>query len=243
MVTGANKGIGQEVVRQLANLGYQVFLGARDEARGQAAVNDFHAKGQTDVHLLVIDVASDDSVKRAAETLSTKIDHLDVLVNNAGIVLGEEGSSDLFTPVLKETLDTVKATYEVNVYGVIRVTQAFLELVKKSKSGRIVNVSSGLASLGLTSDKSFPLYNFYSLSYSSSKTALNAITLAYAKALAEFNIKVNAADPGFTATEINNFDSRGHSVEVGVISTIRLATLPDDGPTNSFENKDGVVPW
>ena len=242
LVTGANKGIGKEVVRQLAGLGYQVYLGARDEARGQETVNDFHAKGLKDVHLLVIDVSSDESVKRAAETLATKIGALDVLVNNAGIVIGENPDG-LFTPVLQETLDAVKATYEVNVYGVIRATQAFLDLLKKSKSARIVNVGSALGSLTWTSNKDWPFYNFYSLSYSSSKTALNGVTLAYAKALAEFNIKVNVSDPGYTSTDLSKNDPRAHSVEVGATSTVHLATLPDDGPTNSYENKDGIVPW
>ena len=243
LVTGANKGIGKEVVRQLATLGYEVYLGSRDAKRGQETVDAFHASGLKDVHLLVIDVTSDESVKAASESLSSKVSALDVLVNNAGIVAGEGDVDSLFTPVLEETLDAVKRTYEVNVYGVIRVTHAFVELLKKSKSGRIVNVSSGLASLTLATDKAWPFYNMYSLAYSSSKTALNGVTVAYAKTLAPFNIKVNVSDPGYTNTDINSNDARGHSVEVGAASTVKLATLPDDGPTHTFEDKDGVIPW
>lgn len=235
-MTGANKGIGKEVVRQLANRGYQVYLGSRDEARGQQTVDEFHASGLKDVHLLVIDVTSDASVKAAAETLATKITALDVLVNNAGIAVFHEDN------VLASTVDEVKETFEVNVFGVVRTTNAFLELIKKSKAGRIVNVGSILGSLKIATDKTFPFYDFYSLSYNPSKTALNGITVAYAKALEKFNIKVNVADPGWTATDINNH--RGtQTVEVGAISTVHFATLPDDGPTATYENKDGVLPW
>lgn len=235
MVTGANKGIGKEVVRQLATLGYEVYLGARNADLGQKAVDELNASGLKDVHLLVIDVTSDESVKLASETLSKKVSALDVLVNNAGVSLFKEDA-------LLETVDDVKGVFEVNVFGVVRATNAFVDLLKKSKSGRIVNLSSGLGSLTQVSDKSWPFYPFNSIGYNPSKTALNAISVSYAKALEKFNIKVNMADPGYTITEMNHGNGE-HSVEVGAISTIRLATLPDEGPTASYQDKDGVLPW
>ena len=185
---------------------------------------------------MVIDVTSDESVKAAAETLATKITALDVLVNNAGVL----GAG--FKGALEETISETLETYSVNVFGVIRTTSAFLELMKKSKSGRIVNVSSFLGSLTLLSDKNFELYNTTSLSYNSSKAALNMITISYAKALAPFGIKVNTVDPGYTATDINA-NTGPQSVEVGAQSTITAATFPDDGPTGTYFNKDGPLPW
>ena len=186
--------------------------------------------------MLVIDVTSDDSVKQAAATLATKIPALDVLINNAGIV--GAGTKSPFEETMQEAIDT----YEVNVFGVIRTTNAFVELVKKSKHGRIVNVSSILGSIAIAKDPTNFFSKINALSYSSSKTAVNHITVIYAKALEEFGIKVNSADPGYTATDINN--NSGHqTVEVGAQSTVFLATLPDDGPTASYYNKDGVLPW
>ena len=237
LITGANKGIGKEVARQLAVLGgYQIFIGSRDEARGQKAVDELHAAGHKDVHLLVIDVTSDASVKHAAETLASKVTALDVLVNNAGILAAG------FKPALEESLDEFKATYEVNVLGPVRTTNAFIPLLKKSKHGRVVNVSSGLGSFATMTDPSSGFYGVNSLSYNSSKSALNQITVSYAKALKEFGIKVNAANPGYTATDLNA-NSGPQPIDVGAQSTVFLATLADDGPTGSFYDKDGVIGW
>lgn len=136
----------------------------------------------------------------------------------------------------------IEETYATNVFGAIRATTAFLPLLKKSKSGRVVNVSSWLGSSTLNSDKSSPIYAYNALGYNSSKAALNMVTISFAKALAEFNIKVNAACPGITATDMNN-GAYGHSVDVGAISIVKLATLPDDGPTGIYINKDGPLPW
>lgn len=241
LVTGANKGIGKEVVRQLASLGYQVYLGSRDEARGQKVVDEFRAL-KLDVHLLVIDVASDDSVIRAAEVLSSKISALDVLVNNAGMTgPAFDKAAMAYIPILQEKLEDIKATFEVNVFGVIRVTNAFVELLKKSKSPRIVNVGSGIGSLAINTDTSSPWYEMHTLAYIPSKTALNAITIVYAKGLKPFNIKVNVSHPGLTATDATG--GVGHSLEIGAQATVHLATLPDDGPTGSFHSNEGTVPW
>lgn len=235
LVTGANRGIGKEVVRQLATLGYQVFLGSRDETKGQKTVDELHAAGLTDVHLLVLDVSNDESTAAAAESLAKKVSVLDVLVNNAGIL-------NSGTNPIKDSIANIEKTYATNVFGVIRSTTAFLDLLKKSKSGRVVNVTSWLGSLTLNSDKSSPIYNYNALGYNSSKAALNMVTVSFSKALAEFNIKVNAACPGVTATDMNG-GSYGHPVDVGAISIVKLATLPDDGPTGAYFNKDGPLPW
>lgn len=237
LITGANKGIGKEVARQLASRGFQVFLGSRDEDRGQAAVDELRASGLSDVHLLLIDVTSDQSVRLAAEALATKIIALDVLINNSGIL-----AAGMAKPVLEETIEEVIATYDVNVFGLIRTTNAFIELLKKSKHPRIVNVSSGIASLTVRSDPSSFVYNFPSHSYSSSKSAVNHLTLSYARALSEFDILVNAVDPGYTATDGNNHTGP-QKIEEGAIQIVAMSTIEDDGPTGTYSNKDGILPW
>lgn len=236
MVTGANKGIGKEIARQLAGLGYQVFLGSRDETRGQKAVDELRDSGLKDVHLVVIDVTSDDSVKAAVESVSKQVSALDVLVNNAGIMPA------LTKSALEETMADVYETYEVNVFGVVRTIQGFVELIKKSEHGRIVNVSSGLGSLSRAIDPHSAIYKSNALSYASSKAALNMITISYAKALAEFGIKVNAVCPGFTATDLNKHKG-AQSAEIGATSSITMATIGDDGPTGTFCSKNGTIPW
>ena len=237
MITGANKGIGKESARQLATQGYQVFLGSRDEARGKAAVEELRASGLKDVHLLVIDVTSDDSVKKAFETLSTKISALDTLVNNAGAA--ESGFS---TPPLDETIEQFKATYEVNVFGLVRVTNAFIPLLKKSKNGHIINLSSALGSLELLSNPTSPFYAFNVIGYNSSKSAVNQITVSYAKALKEFGIRVNSTHPGYVDTDLS--DHKGFlTVEVGAKSTVDLVLTAADGPNSTFSDKDGKLPW
>ena len=194
-----------------------------------------------DVHLLLLDVTSDESVKQAASKLSSDINALDVLVNNAGIPGPGYKVGSGYIPILEETVDGIKETYEVNLFGLIRVTQAFVPLLKKSTEGRIVNVGSAVGSLAQVSDKNWVFYNFNSLAYFTSKTSLNAATVSYAKALEEFGIKVNAACPGFTATAPTGF--QGHSVEVGAEIITKLATLDKDGPSGTFQNKEGSIPW
>jgi NAD(P)-dependent dehydrogenase (short-subunit alcohol dehydrogenase family) len=236
LVTGANKGIGKEIVRQLATRGYKVFLGARDEERGKKAVEELRALGLNDVHFLSLDVTSGESVTNAATELATQISALDVLVNNAGIsVAGNKGA-------LEESIEEMKATYEVNIFGVVRTIQAFVPLMKKSSGGRIVNLGSSMGSLSLTLDPSQFFYPYVLIGYNSSKSALNSLTVSFAKTLAPFKIKVNTADPGYTATDFS-YNQGHHGADVGAQSAVFLATLPDDGPTGSFYDKDGVVPW
>ncbi len=235
LVTGANKGIGHEVVRRLAKDGYKVWLGARDSARGEAAAAALTREG-LDVRLLQIDVADDASVAKAALEFGHQTDRLDVLINNAGIV------ADLHTPPSAETVAAVKAVYEVNVFGPVRVTQAFLTLLKAASAPRIVMVSSGLASLTRLVDPASEFYAINLLSYNSSKTALNAITVSLAKDLAAAGFKINAADPGYTATDLNGHTGY-RTVEQAAEIIIKLATLPADGPNAGFFDDQGLEAW
>jgi len=235
LITGANKGIGFEVATQLAGRGVLVLVGARDEVRGRAAVDALLARGFP-VAPLQIDVTDDDSIARAAREIDAQYGRLDILVNNAGISGGAGGSPSEITRA------RMRQVYETNVFGVVAVTNALLPLLRRSAAGRIVNLSSGLGSLTLSSDpdSEFGPYNY--LAYQSSKAAVNAITVAYAKELRADGIKVNAADPGFTATDFNNH--RGYrTVEQAAVVVVRLATLAADGPTGTFQDENGIVPW
>jgi NAD(P)-dependent dehydrogenase (short-subunit alcohol dehydrogenase family) len=174
---------------------------------------------------------------KAAETLSAQISVLDVLVNNAGL-----SSYDGVNNALTEPIDEMKAMYEVNVFGPVRTTRAFVELLKKSKAGRVVNVGSSMGSLIRITDKSHFLFPFVMNGYSSSKSALSALSIGFSKTLAEFNIKVNVADPGMTPTDLNGHNGTD-TIEQAAQPIIFLSTLPDDGPTGSFYSKDGVVAW
>lgn len=230
LVTGANKGIGYEIAAGLGALGWRVGVGARDSARGEEAVEKLRAAG-VDAFGVELDVTSDASVNAAV----AGFDRLDVLVNNAGITGGFDQEPT------RTDLDTVRVAVETNVLGVIRVTDAFLPLLRRSASPRIVNMSSSVGSLTRQSegtDTVGPL----SMAYATSKTFLNAVTVQYAKALADTNILINAGCPGFTATDLNGF--RGHRTPAqGAQIGVQLATLPDDGPTGGFFDDNGVVPW
>jgi NAD(P)-dependent dehydrogenase (short-subunit alcohol dehydrogenase family) len=234
LVTGANKGIGYEIAAGLGALGWRVGVGARSEERREEAVAKLRAAG-VDAFGVPLDVTDDASVAAAARLVEERAGRLDVLVNNAGITGGMEQM-----PTTVE-IETVRTAVETNVYGVIRVTNAMLPLLRRSASPRIVNVSSGVGSLTLQSTpgaETGPI----AVAYATSKTFLNAVTVQYAKELQDTNILINAACPGFCATDLNGF--RGHRTpEQGATSAIRLATLPDDGPTGGFFNEDGVLPW
>jgi NAD(P)-dependent dehydrogenase (short-subunit alcohol dehydrogenase family) len=235
LVTGANKGIGFEVARQLARRGDAVLLGARDEERGREAEAKLKAEG-FDAQFLRLDLEDADTHRAAAKFVEDKFGRLDVLVNNAGIAL-DAGvkASDVSQDILRRTFDT-------NFFGVIAVTQAFLPLLRHSDAGRIVNVSSGLGSLTQHSDPGWEFYGVQPLAYNSSKTALNAFTVMLAHELKEAKIKVNSADPGFTATDLNGH--RGYrTVEQGAAVIVELASLPNDGATGGYFDDNGIVPW
>ncbi|MFI1501699.1 SDR family oxidoreductase [Streptomyces platensis] len=234
LVTGANKGIGYEIAAGLGTLGWRVGVGARDEERRETAVAKLRAAG-ADAFGVPLDVTDDASVADAARLIENSTGRLDVLVNNAGIT----GSA----PQLPTTVDvaTVRAAVETNVIGVIRVTNAMLPLLRRSSSPRIVNMSSGVGSLTRQTTpgtETGPV----SAAYTPSKTFLNAVTVQYAKELSDTNILINAACPGYCATDLNDF--RGfRTPEQGAAIALQLATLPDDGPTGGFFDDAGEVPW
>ena len=202
-----------------------VLVGARDEVRGKSAAAALGAFAVP----VVLDVTSPSSVAALAESVSS----LYVLVNNAGILL-ERGAPP--------SVDLVRETYETNVFGVVSVTNAVLPLLRRSPRGRIVNVSSGLGSLAFASDPSHEYAAHPLLAYGSSKAALNAVTVLYANELRSTRIKVNAADPGYCATDLNGH-SGPRTAAQGAVAAVRLATLDDDGPTGGFFDDSGPVPW
>jgi NAD(P)-dependent dehydrogenase (short-subunit alcohol dehydrogenase family) len=234
-VTGANKGIGREISRQLAAKGILVLIGARDRERGEKAVEDLRGQGLP-VEFIQIDVTSQLSVDHAAAEVERRHGRLDILVNNAGIAVDWFPGSEL-------TVEALQKTFETNVFGVFRVTKALLPLLKKSKHGRIVNMSSGLGSITRSADPTSPLASRNMLlAYCSSKAALNMITVQFANELKSAGIKVNAANPGFTATDMNQ--QRGpRTVEQGAATPVRLALISDDGPTAGVFSDDGPEPW
>jgi NAD(P)-dependent dehydrogenase (short-subunit alcohol dehydrogenase family) len=233
LITGANKGLGYEIAAGLGARGYRVAVGARDRARGEAAVKTLQTAG-VDAFVVPLDVTSDRSVTAAAGL----IDRLDVLVNNAGIS-GETAPDWTQDPTTLD-LDVVRAVVDTNVYGVIRVTNAMLPLLRRATAPRIVNVSSSVASLTWQSDPAIEVGPIMA-AYSPTKTYLNAITVHYARQLAGTGILVNAACPGLVATDFTG--GQGRPAPAAAATPIRLATLPDGGPTGSFFNDDGIIPW
>jgi NAD(P)-dependent dehydrogenase (short-subunit alcohol dehydrogenase family) len=235
LITGANKSIGYETARQLGRHGFRVWLGSRDSQRGHKAAEQLVAEGY-DVRPLTIDVTEDHSVDMAVARVRDADGRLDVLINNAGI-LGEEQMAPSLQPV-----SDMRAVYETNVFGAVRVTQAFLPLLKSAHHANIVMVSSGLGSLGWLSDPANEFYGINILGYNSSKSALNAVTLSFAKELTASGIRVNAADPGYTATDFNGHTGY-RTVEQAAAGIVWLATQRNDGPTGSFYHEQNKVPW
>ncbi|WCK56863.1 SDR family oxidoreductase [Aneurinibacillus sp. Ricciae_BoGa-3] len=235
LITGGNKGIGFETARQLGKLGFTILIGSRDASRGQEATAKLMTE-KIDAKAITLDVTNLDSIQSAVKQIDEQYGSLDVLINNAGISLdGGVSPSQL-------ELINLKRTYETNVFGMFSVTKAMLPLIKKSPAGRIVNLSSGLASLTLNSDPESEFYGLNLLAYMSSKTAVNALTVLFSKELSTTSIKINSADPGFTSTDLNGH-SGYRSVEQGASIVVKLATLANDGPTGGFFDENGVVPW
>jgi NAD(P)-dependent dehydrogenase (short-subunit alcohol dehydrogenase family) len=238
LITGGNKGLGFETARRLGEMGWTIFLGARDEGRGRAAADKLVAGG-ADVVVVPLDVTSDESVADAVKLVMEHTDRLDVLVNNAG-------APGNIVPPADATADEIHSVYDTNVYGPIRVTHAFLPLLRKANHPRVVMVSSGGGSFAVVTDPTQPVSKMHELAYSSSKAALNMLTVRYAQALPD--IKFNALTPGevanhkFTATDMNNH--RGQlTVAEGTDPIIELATLGADGPTGTFIDRLGPVAW
>jgi NAD(P)-dependent dehydrogenase (short-subunit alcohol dehydrogenase family) len=245
LITGANKGIGFATAGLLGGRGMTVLLGSRDAVRGQAAAESLREAG-LDVHAVVLDVTDEASIEKAASWVTAEYGHLDILVNNAGIARGD------FTGRPSETtLPTLRTVFETNVFGVVAVTNAMLPLLRTSAAARIVNVSSEVGSIGSMTDPESPMWPMAAVPYPSSKAALNMVTAMYAKELRDSGIKVNAANPGYCATDLNG-NSGFRTAEQGAEVTVHLATLPDDGPTGLLwgylwqsdgVEAYGVLPW
>ncbi|WP_067571716.1 SDR family oxidoreductase [Nocardia acidivorans] len=238
LVTGANKGMGRETVRRLAAAGMTVLLGARDPERGRTAAAELAADG-ADVRFVHLDVTDAATVEAAARLIEQEFGRLDVLVNNAGISVENQ------VPVTGITAEAMRITYETNVFGVVTVTNTLLPLLRRAEHARIVNVSSLLGSLTTAADPNGPLAGWPAaalLAYNSSKSALNALTIMWANALRAEGITVNAADPGYVATDLNQHAGTG-TVEEGAQIMVTLATLPADGPTGTFRSAVGPHPW
>lgn len=242
LVTGANQGIGLQIARDLAAEGLTVLVGARDLAKGQTAANSIGA----DAHALQLDVTDQASVDDAAGHIEETFGRLDVLVNNAGIShAGKPGRplADLIADARLSVvpMDEVRTVFETNVFGLIAVTQAMLPLLRAAPAGRIVNVTSGAGSLTGHADPDNPSRAKF-VNYSVSKAAANAVTLAFAIELEAAGIKVNAVCPGFTATNLNNFEGT-QTVAEGARQPVRMALIGPDGPTGTFTANSDPMPW
>jgi len=230
-----------ETARQLLQKGYYIYLGSRDLQKGKDAVDMLRGEGLTQIEPIAIDISNGDSIHSARQVLWQKIDKLDLLVNNAGIA-GNFPQNPSTTPT-----DDMREVFNTNVFGTIDVTQAFLSLLEKSETPVIVNVTSGLASLTLHSEPSWMYYQVKSASYGPSKTALNAYTIALAHELREKGFKINAVDPGFTATDFNHHTGHG-TVEAAAAFVVRYSILDSNGPTGRFfshdyQENENESPW
>ncbi|WP_248965093.1 SDR family NAD(P)-dependent oxidoreductase [Sphaerisporangium perillae] len=231
LITGANKGLGFETARRLISAGHTVYVGSRDAERGRRAAERLGAR------LVLLDVTDDASVDAAAKTIEAG-GGLDVLVNNAGIEGrvrdgGVVGAADL-------TADVMRHTFEANVFGVVRVTHALLPLLQRSAAPVVVNVSSGLASMARVAAPGTPVHAYPGVAYPASKTAVNMITVQYAKAFP--NMRINAVEPGFTKTDLNG-NTGIQTVEQGAEIIVRMAQVGPDGPTGGYFDAEGTLPW
>ena len=241
LVTGANKSIGFEIALQLAQQGVHVYLGSRNVENGIAAVDALKAKGLNNVTAIQLDITNDESVAKARIAIGKTTKVLDILINNAGMYGGHPQSA------LDATIDQFKATYDANVYGAVRVTQAFIDLLKKSPEPRIVNVSSSQGSITLHSDPNYKYYDYKGVVYLSSKSALNMYTVVLAYELKNTHFRVNAVCPGYTKTDFNGHRGPG-TVEDAGKRVVKYALIGNDGPTGKFFSEEnnpatGEIPW
>jgi len=237
LITGANKGIGYATAKLLAAQGVRVLVGARDAGRGHAAAEELGERAR----FVPLDVTDADSIATAAKLIETEYGQLDILVNNAGIArLEGDPKVDGYGLPSKASVDTLRETYETNVFGVVAVTNAMLPLLRRAAAARIVNVSSGVGSFASMTDPDSPLWVLSALSYPSSKSALNMITAQYAKELRDTPIKINAANPGYCATDLNGH-SGPRTAEQGAQVVVELANLPADGPSGILWGQDDTM--
>ncbi len=232
LVTGANKGLGLETARQLAALGYDVLVGARKEADGRAAAESIGPAA----HFVALNMNEPSSFGAVSKFIEEKYGKLDVLVNNAGI-----GPDNAIKPSLVP-MEMLRQTFETNVFALVELTQTLLPLLRKSEAGRIVNVSSVLASLTLNADPNAQLGDWRSFGYNGSKAAVNMFTATLAFELKDTPIKVNSAHPGWVKTDLGG-DGAPLEVSDGAKTSVRLATLPADGPTGGFFHMNDTLPW
>jgi|SRR5579863_10012806 len=235
LITGANKGIGFEVARQLGAEGVTVLIGARSPQLGEGAASKLKAEG-LDAHFIELDVTKPETISKAAEQIRAHYDRLDILVNNAGVVAKGDGPPSVADP------EAVRQVLDINFFGVLAVTQAMLPLVRNAASGRIVMVSSGLGSLAWNADSNWPFAAFKPLGYNGSKAILNMMTVQLAWELRDTPIKVNTVNPGYTATDLNG-NSGTQTVAEGAAETVRQSLAPDSAPTGGFFETGGIVPW
>jgi NAD(P)-dependent dehydrogenase (short-subunit alcohol dehydrogenase family) len=239
LVTGANKGIGLEVAKQLAQHGYFVYVGSRNLESGHSAVAHLLSEGLANVAAIQLDVTQPESVQAARNVIREKIDALDVLVNNAGISGGFQQSA------LGATIQQFKEVFETNVFGVAHVTQAFMALLQKSTAPRIVNVSTSMASLTLAADLTSANYPTRFAVYQASKSALNMYTINLAYELSDTSFKVNAVCPGWTKTDFTNHQGTSTVNEAGQ-RIVKYAMIGEDGPTGKFFSEEyfsAGIPW
>jgi len=242
LITGANRSIGLQVAKELAQQGFVVLVGSRKLENARKAI----AEIGDNAYPIAIDVTDQISINKAAGDIRQEFGRLDVLVNNAAIVNISKPDTSVEGNLVEgltvnASLDEMRAVWETNVFGVLSVTQAFLPLLLEAPKGRIVNVSSGLASLTLNSDPNFTFRKGFGAVYGASKTALNAITLALSIDLENTNISVEAASPGYTATAMNNFQGTD-SIEEGSKNIVRAA-LGQNDPSSLFTGSHGPYPW
>jgi NAD(P)-dependent dehydrogenase (short-subunit alcohol dehydrogenase family) len=231
LITGANKGLGYETARQLIAAGHEVYIGSRDAQRGREAAERLGAR------LVVLDVTDEESVAAAAKTIG-EAGGLDVLVNNAGVESRGPGNS--IVGAAEITGEMMRETFETNVFGLVRVTHAFLPLLERSAAPVIVNVSSGLGSLTRVTTPGTPAYNYPGVAYPASKAAVNMVTAQLAKAFPAF--RVNAVEPGFTNTDLNGRTGT-QTVEQGAEIIVRMALVDGGGPTGGYFGREGTLPW
>ncbi len=244
LVTGANQGIGLQIARELAAKDFIVLVGSRDLEKGEEAARTIEGGARA----IQLDVTDSASIAAAAARVRSELGRLDVLINNAAISRTKRIAGQTVEEYANQTrpsvvsLDDMRAVWEANVFGVVAVTQAMLPLLREAPAARIVNVSSGVGSLTRASDPTYPYRSIFGPTYAASKTALNAITVAFAIELEPAGIKVNAVSPGFTKTNLNNFEGT-ETLEQGAAEAVRVALLGADGPTGTFTNSAGPIPW
>lgn len=241
LITGANRSIGLELVKEFSKKGLFVYLGTRDLEKGQAVVKELNENGFENIKAIQIDVTKPDTILAAKNIVESEKGKLDILINNAGI------SGEFPQSALDTSIKDIQNVFDTNFFGVISVTQVFLELLKKSEIPRISNITSGLGSLTLHSDPAWKYYNFKAASYVTSKAALNAYTIALAYELRDLPFKVNAIDPGYTATDFNHHSGPG-SVESAAAFIIKHTFTDENAPTGQFFSNDiedatGISPW